>query len=61
MGSIDIRTGSNYKLNKETPFEDGIFAATLKFPKDYPLAPPVMKFTTEIFHPNGIIKLKSLS
>ncbi|KAI8897694.1 ubiquitin-conjugating enzyme/RWD-like protein [Globomyces pollinis-pini] len=35
-----------------TPFEDGIFVAKLTFPKDYPLAPPVMKFTTEIYHPN---------
>ncbi|KAJ3252684.1 Ubiquitin-conjugating enzyme E2 G2 [Boothiomyces macroporosus] len=28
-----------------TPFENGIFVAELKFPKDYPLSPPVMKFT----------------
>ncbi|KAJ3318472.1 Ubiquitin-conjugating enzyme E2 G2 [Boothiomyces sp. JEL0866] len=35
-----------------TPFENGIFVAELKFPKDYPLSPPVMKFTSEIFHPN---------
>ena len=26
--------------------------ADLKFPKDYPLSPPTMKFTTEIYHPN---------
>lgn len=36
-----------------TPFEGGIFPAELKFPKDYPLAPPTMKFLGEIFHPNG--------
>lgn len=36
-----------------TPFEGGIFPAELKFPKDYPLAPPSMKFLGEIFHPNG--------
>ncbi|KAI9807246.1 MAG: Ubiquitin-conjugating enzyme E2 7 [Sarcosagium campestre] len=35
-----------------TPFEGGIFPATLSFPKDYPLAPPVMKFTCDIWHPN---------
>ena len=31
-----------------TPFEGGIFPAELKFPKDYPLAPPTMRFTCEI-------------
>ena len=36
-----------------TPYEGGIFPAEIKFPKDYPLMPPVMKFTCEIWHPNG--------
>ncbi|KAJ8133030.1 hypothetical protein O1611_g601 [Lasiodiplodia mahajangana] len=36
-----------------TPFEGGIFPAELKFPRDYPLAPPKMTFLGEIFHPNG--------
>ena len=36
-----------------TPFEGGVFPAELKFPKDYPLAPPKMTFLGEIFHPNG--------
>ena len=36
-----------------TPFEGGIFPAELKFPKDYPLNPPKMKFVGEIWHPNG--------
>jgi len=35
-----------------TPLEGGVFPATLKFPKDYPLSPPTMKFTCEMFHPN---------
>ncbi|KAI1414352.1 ubiquitin-conjugating enzyme/RWD-like protein [Hypoxylon sp. FL1857] len=35
-----------------TPFEGGVFPAELKFPKDYPLAPPKMTFLGEIFHPN---------
>ena len=38
---------------EETPFESGIFPAELKFPKDYPLNPPKMKFLGEIWHPNG--------
>ena len=36
-----------------TPYEGGIFPATLKFPKDYPLNPPKMTFLGEIWHPNG--------
>ncbi|KND02364.1 ubiquitin-conjugating enzyme E2-18 kDa [Spizellomyces punctatus DAOM BR117] len=36
----------------DTPYEGGVFSATLTFPKDYPLSPPVMKFTCPMFHPN---------
>lgn len=36
-----------------TPFEGGVFPAELKFPKDYPLAPPSMKFLADVWHPNG--------
>jgi ubiquitin-conjugating enzyme E2 G2 len=36
-----------------TPFEGGVFPAELRFPRDYPLAPPTMKFLGEIWHPNG--------
>ncbi|RPB26700.1 ubiquitin-conjugating enzyme [Terfezia boudieri ATCC MYA-4762] len=36
----------------DTPFEGGVFPATLSFPKDYPLSPPKMRFTCEMFHPN---------
>lgn len=35
-----------------TPYEGGIFAATLSFPSDYPLSPPTMRFTSKLFHPN---------
>lgn len=38
---------------EDTPFEGGVFPAELKFPKDYPLAPPTMKFLTDVWHPNG--------
>ena len=38
-----------------TPFEGGIFPAELKFPKDYPLAPPSMRFLGEVWHPNGML------
>ncbi|OZJ02558.1 Ubiquitin-conjugating enzyme E2-18 kDa [Bifiguratus adelaidae] len=36
----------------DTPYEGGVFPATLKFPKDYPLSPPTMKFTCDMYHPN---------
>nr|BAA20373.1 UbcP3 [Schizosaccharomyces pombe] len=35
-----------------TPFEGGLYPATLKFPSDYPLGPPTLKFECEFFHPN---------
>jgi len=38
-----------------TPFEGGVFPAELKFPKDYPLAPPKMKFLVDMWHPNGTV------
>lgn len=39
-----------------TPFEGGVFAAELKFPKDYPLSPPTMKFVGGgVWHPNGML------
>lgn len=38
---------------EDTPYEGGIFPAELKFPRDYPLNPPKMKFLGEIWHPNG--------
>ncbi|ODQ66275.1 ubiquitin-conjugating enzyme [Nadsonia fulvescens var. elongata DSM 6958] len=35
-----------------TPYESGLFPATLSFPEDYPLSPPTMKFTCKMWHPN---------
>jgi len=35
-----------------TPFEGGIYEAELKFPEDYPLVPPKMRFLDGIWHPN---------
>lgn len=37
-----------------TPFEGGVFPAELKFPRDYPLNPPTMRFVGEVWHPNGM-------
>ena len=36
----------------ETLYEGGCFHAILSFPQDYPLNPPIMRFTTELWHPN---------
>ncbi|CAG0884882.1 unnamed protein product [Darwinula stevensoni] len=35
-----------------TCYENGVFPAKLSFPSDYPLSPPKMQFTCEMFHPN---------
>ncbi|XP_054556218.1 ubiquitin-conjugating enzyme E2 G2 isoform X2 [Talpa occidentalis] len=37
---------------EDTCFEFGVFPAVLSFPLDYPLSPPKMRFTCEMFHPN---------
>ncbi|KAM0750890.1 ubiquitin-conjugating enzyme [Meredithblackwellia eburnea MCA 4105] len=36
----------------DTPFEGGVFETELRFPRDYPLSPPKMKFNPPLFHPN---------
>ncbi|XP_039018890.1 ubiquitin-conjugating enzyme E2 7-like isoform X2 [Hibiscus syriacus] len=38
----------------DTLYEGGFFNAIMSFPPNYPNSPPTMKFTTEIWHPNGI-------
>ncbi|KJR89935.1 ubiquitin-conjugating enzyme E2 G2 [Sporothrix schenckii 1099-18] len=44
-----------------TPFEGGVYPAELKFPKDYPLVPPTMRFVgCEVWHPNGTTPLPPL-
>jgi ubiquitin-conjugating enzyme E2 G2 len=44
-----------------TPFEGGVFEAELKFPEDYPLKPPEMRFLDRMWHPNGKFRDKGLS
>ncbi|MEQ2179518.1 Ubiquitin-conjugating enzyme E2 G2, partial [Goodea atripinnis] len=38
---------------EDTCFEGGVFPAVLSFPSDYPLSPPKMRFTCDMFHPNN--------
>lgn len=42
-----------YRGPEGTCFEGGVFPAKLIFPPDYPLSPPKMQFTCEMFHPNS--------
>jgi ubiquitin-conjugating enzyme E2 G1 len=37
----------------DTLYEGGFFNAKLEFPLEFPNAPPVMTFTTPMWHPNG--------
>jgi len=37
---------------KNTPYQGGIFTLLLTFPTEYPFKPPVISFTTKIYHPN---------
>ncbi|PWA26326.1 hypothetical protein CCH79_00019425 [Gambusia affinis] len=41
-----------WKGPEDTCFEGGVFPAVLSFPSDYPLSPPKMRFTCDMFHPN---------
>lgn len=43
----------NWRGPKDTVFDGGVFPARLTFPPDYPLSPPKMRFTCELFHPNS--------
>ena len=35
-----------------TLYEEGMFKATLEFPQDFPNNPPVMRFVSDMWHPN---------
>jgi len=37
---------------KETPYEGGVFRLLMKFPPDYPMSPPELRFLSGFWHPN---------
>eukprot|EP01119_Soliformovum_irregulare_P005425 TRINITY_DN17187_c0_g1_i1.p1 TRINITY_DN17187_c0_g1~~TRINITY_DN17187_c0_g1_i1.p1 ORF type:complete len:277 (-),score=59.40 TRINITY_DN17187_c0_g1_i1:76-906(-) len=37
---------------KETLYEGGIFQMLMKFPTDFPMSPPELKFVSDFWHPN---------
>jgi len=56
---INIEEPSDiYKWNfiligpKDTPWEDELYNGIIQFPRNYPFAPPIINFTSSIFHPN---------
>ena len=50
---------------KNSCYENGLFKLLLKFPTNYPIDPPDIKFVTKIYHPNvsndGVICVSSKS
>ena len=38
----------------DTPWEGGIFSLRMTFCDQYPDKPPKVRFTTKVFHPNGV-------
>jgi ubiquitin-conjugating enzyme E2 A len=45
----------------DTPFEDGTFKLTLVFTEEYPNKPPIVRFVSKMFHPNGKRCARALS
>lgn len=41
-----------FKGPPDTPYENGDFTVDIQLPHNYPFAPPKMKFSTKIWHPN---------
>lgn len=37
---------------QSTPYANGTFNLSFLFPAEYPFKPPIIKFTTKIYHPN---------
>lgn len=38
---------------EDTPWDGGTFRLSMTFSEEYPNKPPVVKFLSKLFHPNG--------
>jgi len=49
----------------DSPYEDGLFALLLKYPNNFPLKPPKVRFVPKVYHPNisasGVVSVDILS
>ena len=57
--NINIEEPSNiFKWNfiligpKDTPWEDEIYEGIIEFPQNYPFSPPIIRFVSNLYHPN---------
>ena len=49
INAADIfRLKAILKGPSNSPYEDGVFSLNIKFPRDYPFAPPIVNFSTKI-------------
>ncbi len=44
----------------ETPWEGGVYQLKMTFTEEYPDKPPRVRFTSEMFHPNGAQRCSNL-
>lgn len=60
LPSLFTHRGRTHRGPPGTEYEGGVFTARLKFPPDYPLNPPKMRFISDMWHPNSCVLLSLL-
>lgn len=61
VGDSITNLRGSFKGPSGTPYEGGTYEVSINIPNEYPFKPPVMKFTTKIWHPNISSQTVSLS